>query len=513
MFLLSLPKKIVNFLENYKAPLRLYFVIFIFFCLFRNVIEMFADGTFVSNELAHYGLFYVCLAMTLWLVFYWGIKETVVKTTKIVISGFALVLLAPILDLIISKGVGYNIDYLTPSLDERLYYRFLTYFGKVVPYGITIGMRIEMLIVLLFCLIYFLVKTKRLIKSIGLFILVYSVFFAYMAFPYFLSPFIRIFGRNDIFDYIMETGTVVFISAYLLLAIILVNMIFLSINKNYFISFWRDVRWLRLLHFIFCFVAGIVVLLKYTPITLQEIWNLNYFFKFFLATISIMLAWIFSIMVNNQEDLEIDKISNQDRPTVKEEIPIDIYRKLSYFVLFLSIIYALAVGFPFLFFILLFILFYYTYSAPPLRAKKWTIVSKFFVAINSLVLIMAGFCFFQPDIIDLSYFPVRYYLYFILFGFCANLIDIKDYEGDKVAGIKTMPVIMGLVTSKRFVGFCFIITYLSTYFIFSLPSYSLLILAPLGIIQYFLINRKKYSEKPVLMIYLLTMIWVIYLIY
>jgi 4-hydroxybenzoate polyprenyltransferase len=96
-------------------------------------------------------------------------------------------------------------------------------------------------------------------------------------------------------------------------------------------------------------------------------------------------------------------------------------------------------------------------------------------------------------------------LFWVLFTAPVNFIDLKDYAGDKQAGIKTLPVIFGLAGSKKIIGVFFLIAYLSVYFMFR-NVYLLAPLAGLGILQFFLINRKNYDERPVFIVYLFSIV-------
>jgi len=92
-----------------------------------------------------------------------------------------------------------------------------------------------------------------------------------------------------------------------------------------------------------------------------------------------------------------------------------------------------------------------------------------------------------------------------------QFIDIKDYEGDKKEGIKTLPVVLGLKKSKRLIGAFFVLTYLSVYLVVK-EKVLLIPLFVLGCIQYFLVNRKKYHERWVFIAYLLIMFALLFLL-
>ena len=86
-----------------------------------------------------------------------------------------------------------------------------------------------------------------------------------------------------------------------------------------------------------------------------------------------------------------------------------------------------------------------------------------------------------------------------------NFIDLKDYEGDKQAGIKTLPVVLGMDVAQQIIGWSFIATYASVYFI-TQDAHLLPILLLVGLAQYLLVTRKEYKEWPVLTLHLVGLV-------
>ena len=93
----------------------------------------------------------------------------------------------------------------------------------------------------------------------------------------------------------------------------------------------------------------------------------------------------------------------------------------------------------------------------------------------------------------------------------ANFLDIGDYEGDKKAGIATVPVVLGLSRSKLIIGAVFPLMYAALYFVLDYldaPLYWIAVFIFLGIVQFFFINRKDYKEYPA-MLNVLVLIWLL----
>ncbi|HEC94350.1 MAG TPA: hypothetical protein ENI45_00100, partial [Thermoplasmatales archaeon] len=177
---------------------------------------------------------------------------------------------------------------------------------------------------------------------------------------------------------------------------------------------------------------------------------------------------------------------------------------------FLAVIYSTAINHVTLFLILLYMGNYFLYSAPPLRFKRIPFFSKLFLSLNSLMLVILGYYFVTGFT---SLFPVEVILFFVV-GYTAavNFIDLKDYEGDREAGIKTIPTILGLRKGKLVIGSFFPILY--TVAILYLKNNLLIpVAAGAGILQFLLINRRNYDERLVFVVYLLSLLFfIIYLL-
>lgn len=494
--ILILSERIITKLETNEVPFFYFILTFFFVITLRNFLETFSDATPISFEIFfHYDVSYLALALSLILLFYFVTKENIRKIAQVILPGFLILVIAPIIDLILSWGKGYDMAYLLPELHGSLLSRFATFFGSLnetATRGITPGIRIEIAIILLACFIYFFIKKRDALKGLIASFLTYCLIFIYLATPYVIKVFLNVFN----IEYKLSDTLVS--NFYLLLIFIFSVWIFYLYNKRYFINVIKDIRIFRLLHFELMFILGIVLAKVYSSGSVEL--NSSTLFYIPLTMIAILFAWLFSVFTNNLTDQDIDKISNKDRPTVSNAIPFKDYKQLSWILLILAVLYSSSVNFETLFLILLFIGNYFLYSMPPLRLKRITFFSKIFVSLNSLILVMIGYFLIAGNL----NIPGNIIAFFLI-GFTAvlNFIDIKDYEGDKQENIKTLPVVLGLKRSKMLIGLFFLILYPCVYFLLK-EVYLLIPLTILGIIQFLLINRKNYKEKPVFIVYLIS---------
>ena len=505
-----LSRKVIFSLENSKAPFAYFVLSFFFAATVRNFLEIFSDNPQFSEAkfFLHYYLSYIALVMTSVLLIHLLTKTEIVKIAKVALPSFIVLSLAPLLDLLLSGGKGYDIAYLLPGVHHNLALRFFTFFGDFPGLGVTPGMRIEIGLGLIGAFIYFYSKKISLVKSVVSTALVYLLIFSYIAIPFIIRALFEPLGLNPVFS------NSLLIRFYLVVIFLAGIVLTYLLSKKYFKAILEDIRLLRLLSYETMFFLGVLIGLKYFLFEVDQ----TTIFSFILIPISIAFAWLFSVFVNNIEDYEIDKISNKERPLFNQEIDREIYKKIGWLFLGLSLIFALAVNFETLFLILLFIGNYFFYSARPLRLKRVPILSKLIIAFNALILLALGFLIITESIYK---FPIGAAVIFLVSATAvANFIDLKDHEGDKKAGIKTLPVILGVNKAKLVIGLLFVLAYLLVYFLiekilgfksFSPPFFFYLFL--LGLTQFYLINRKEYKEKYIFFVFLFSLIIIIILFF
>lgn len=489
-------QKIIAYVENPRIPFLYYALIFLSCITLRNFGEIFSDQAKIpfklypgnsplylsiwrslSISLLHYYVFWIALFLGLALIVYLLTKENVNKILRTLFSFSFILNFTPLGDLVFGKGRDMNISYLYP--------KNLAEFIRL-PVFITPGMKITSTIGILLVFFYVWTKTNNLkrgfLGSIGLYFLL---------------------ALTAILPFVLKASHPVPLIRFLLLAIFLeLLVIFYLLKREYLRALFKDVRLLRVLHFDAMFFLGILLARQPLLKTLAGNWDC-----FLLTKISASLAWLAAIMFNNLEDYEIDKISNPLRPLVSASITAQDYKKIAQAAIAASAIFALGVNFQTFFLVLLLMGNSFIYSLPPLKCKRIPVFSKVFIAFDSLIVVMLGYIFAGAELLK---FPAILNWYFLIFiSLCMNFIDLKDYAGDKQAGILTLPVIMGIRKAKLLIGFFFLVSYgvLGCVFLDRRLIPAGLIL---GAVQFFLINKKVYREKLILLTYLIGMAGLFY---
>lgn len=248
---IGIVEQIINSLENSKSPFIYFILTFFFAVTLRNFLEIISTKELISLlSFTHYYIAYTALAMSLILLFYIATKTDVMKIARVILPSFLILNLAPLLDLLISQGKGYKMTYLLPGIHDNLVLRFFTFFGDFPAMGVTPGQRIEILLVLLACFIYF--YTKNLNQFSGLFytLLTYTLIFCATASPIIIGSVIEF---NSLGLRSIKLLSQVFLLIILATGIVLIYLA----NRDYFKIFISDVRPWRLSHFELMFALGL----------------------------------------------------------------------------------------------------------------------------------------------------------------------------------------------------------------------------------------------------------------
>jgi 4-hydroxybenzoate polyprenyltransferase len=230
------------------------------------------------------------------------------------------------------------------------------------------------------------------------------------------------------------------------------------------------------------------------------------FFDFLLivtACLSVISYWAWGVFSNDLVDEKSDRITNPGRPLVAGKLNRQEVKSLSIIFLIISYLSALVVGYAFFITVFLRSCLGYLYSFYPFRLKRFPILATFVLACASLTTIWGGFLLVKQN--SIYNFPVKVILLVLVafsLGFSAK--DIKDYEGDKKDNVKTIPVIFGLERGKKIIGVLSFICFLLPpiiFFQYFKPLIGFAIIA--GLLSYYLITKRGYSERPLLVLYFL----------
>lgn len=433
--------------------------------------------------------------------------------------------LAPLIDL--TYG-GARIAYIfaAPSV---LLTDFFTYFGPLTGEGATLGLRIELGLIILMLGVYVFVRTKRLSTAFLGMIAGYVVIFASMVLPSILVPSSSgtLWGGNGI----LQNSLISHNSIYPLYAVYqatdyasfslffdvsqaqiwyvilcISGMVwFYRVRKNVVCALFRNIRPERLTHF---FVAGLLGGLIAIAEGVKINWTVLDFITIATALFTITFAWMFAVVTNDLVDEPIDAISNTDRPLITGALTKEMMRDVALVCGLLTLAGALALGSYATFWILLFSAAYYIYSVPPLRLKRVPLLSSAFIGVATLAIMLLGFFLISTSQV-LSVFPAPVALLVVLFmTLITNVRDLKDSKGDAAAGIWTIPTLLGDTRARMVIGVMMFVAYAIVPLL--MPITSLLWIPSLiaGVVSWLWVVQGR-GERPVFSLYFVYLVSVV----
>ncbi|MEK7642377.1 MAG: UbiA family prenyltransferase [Patescibacteria group bacterium] len=479
-----------------------------------------------ASTLMHYYLFYLSFI----LVFMFFLKYFVFKeeqgdmVPKVALYSFAVIFFAPIFDYIyalIAKN-SFSMGYIFDGWPGILKY-FSDFFGPSLYQGITLGIRIEVLLILI-SIFYLTYKIKKsLFKSTVAIVVLYAFIFLFLSAPsfigiifgsaqstpdilaFFARSFASISAENNLHSS-LEYGSFVrffeisfnFVMAkiFFVSATILGCFWFYTNNKQIFLTVIKNSRFERVAHYIFMLILGIVFTAD--GFSVFGIFNWIDWLTLLTLFISIYCAWMFAVHINDIVDVNIDKITNKDRPLAEERLSRENMQEFGMVFLLTSVVGGFLSGYSALFFLLTFIALYYIYSAPPTRFKTIPFFSSFIIGLCCLSVVLAGFFTFSPSK-EVASFKAEWAIGITLIFFLwSHIRDMKDIEGDKQEGVPTVPVIFGK-NGPLVVGVLSSSAYLLVPVFFGL--WTLIPAIPASVLNYYLVKKQPYKEKPVFLVY------------
>lgn len=430
----------------------------------RELIDPLNPSNSLKTYFLHFNSFYflVFVSLSLILYFFARKKTCISECFKIGALAMALIWLGPLFDYF---AFG-HFDMTYPSDPLFVVCNLHHFVDPNFSYeGLSKGMRLEIILAGLGGMGYIYYKTKKIIRSVCGGICLSATCLAIGLLIPFITQYYEYglnFGYHKLYNStLLHQGFVVHGAGckialfYIFLCIILFSLAYYIRSHNRFFAIIRNMRWTRSLHYLVLFGAGIMFIYHNPPIPnpsladyydyLATIWNHPIdLFGIFMASVAIFLSFQSAVIFNDIYDYGIDEVSNADRPLVTKAISQSEYRLIGRSFAILALTIAFCIHETFFFFVLLYQMMAFLYSAPPFRLRNYFIASNLELAIIFLVTLHAGTTVLIPE------YRFENVPHHITFGFiiCYALAlvvkDFKDYEGDKKSNVHTLYTLFGI---------------------------------------------------------------------
>lgn len=195
-------KQTVAKIEDYPLPLKRYLLLFIAILSLRLCLEFFANHRlFQADDVMHIGLWFLFIVQAFMLQLHLFSKANVEQIVKLVVCCFSIALTAPIIDLLVSQGKFSKMNYLSVNSFSDIAWSYITIGGASLSRGATLGIRIEIVLLVIASFNYVYLKTGNIWRALAGTLSIYTVLFLSGAIPYFLgkinTAFDLTYGAND----------------------------------------------------------------------------------------------------------------------------------------------------------------------------------------------------------------------------------------------------------------------------------------------------------------------------
>jgi len=246
-------------------------------------------------------------------------------------------------------------------------------------------------------------------------------------------------------------------------AVLLSGALLLREFPKYFFALLRNVRLPQMIYHGGLLFLGMLLAAYFTEASFR-------FDPFHVVGALVLLAavecaWLASVLINDLNDTNIDKLTNTDRPLVQNTIPEELYRTYAVLFFLSSLLLSGIISFSAMLLMLSYQALAWLYSVPPFRLKRFPIIATLLAAAVGIGVLITGYLSYSPQS-DLRDMPLSILVFlFVAYMLTLPLKDFKDIAGDKKDGVYTIPVLLGENLGKQAIGSLMFLLYIASPFI------------------------------------------------
>lgn len=280
-------KLAASFLENSNTGLINYIFLFLAILVFRLCLEFFANQKlFTLYDVIHIGLWFLFIVLAFIFQLQFFSKVSFDKLLKLAIPCFSIALLAPIIDIIVSHGKFAKMNYLSIHSVSDFFFSYFTVGGSNLTRGATIGIRIEIILLMIASFNYIWIKRSNILIAVLGSLSIYTVLFLSGTIPFVINFTTQYFGLTYALD--DHSTELLLFCLDLILILVISKKMFASKTKHPFsLSSYID----------FGFCLGLFLFGVYLAnLNYPKNWNLNsttiYYFPILLVIFILTFRYI-----------------------------------------------------------------------------------------------------------------------------------------------------------------------------------------------------------------------------
>lgn len=416
-------------------------------------------------EYTHNFFFFSITIILIWLFLSLVLQIKPQKLSGVLIFALFIVITPPLIDMIKTNGEIYWSFYLF-SKPHTLWLQYVTVFGNL-PSGIVyFGTKITFVSAVIISAGLIWIRKKSYLRSILGAWVIYSILFFMGSFPSFffylrtllfgqekisqLEPYkiVQFFGSTDkvlgidfpAIQYALALAYRLDFIFYIFF-VALLGILFWRMDRKKFLAILKNSRLPQLFYHGGLFFVGLFLgFLNYPDNLSLDLFSM---LSVLILLISIYFSWQASVVVNDLNDFEIDKISNPERPLPQEIFAPQEYAQLGIVFFLLALLGGITLGFSFAVLLIVYQLIAWFYSASPYRLKKFPVLGTFVCSVALLMILFLGYILVS-DNQTIHTLSSRVVFLMLLVGIISLPVkDFKDIAGDKKCEIWTIPVLLG----------------------------------------------------------------------
>ncbi len=403
-------ERTVGQVENQPVPMVRYYYLFAAILAVRLALEFFSSRRlFTMDDILHIGLWFIFIVLAFLVQLHLFSGEKIIKVAKLVIVFFSIALTAPVIDLIITGGVGAKMNYLSLHSWKDVAWSYITVGGSSLSRGATPGIRIEIALLVIASFNYVRTKKNSIGKGIVAAFSIYTILFMSGAIPLLLGYIVSTFHLQYQQD---DQSTVLLL---LMLDIFILCIALFRYSPQFIYSIFKAIPWMALIIAVILLVFGASLALKLYPGNWILTPTTLFWFPLLLACIIFFAAYI--------------ALQKMKRGAAEKNQYNGVKNVLVLLLLVISCMLSAKIFFSTaLLWSLLFLL-----NDPPLELKKIPILGHLTQATVLLAAAFAGFCIFNAPMIG---FPAEWIWIILTMGFAGNFVISLWYK-KKLAAEKT----------------------------------------------------------------------------
>ncbi|GEM_PF-790868 len=431
--------------------------------------------------------------------------QPIERVTRAVAAGSPVIILPVMVDRF--WGGGFQLYYLSEfkQIPEFLFYTFAPWRHLA---GASPGIRIEVALGCLAGAWYCWQKTRSAWRSLSAFILIFLSCILAGSLPLlFSAAWSLVAGKGAAMDGVFGPGGLVptdtgkYALLFLLLSAGLGALWLRRWDCRLLAALMAAARPLRIIHYSGMVLLGFWVGWLAVGQSYPQAFG-NPFDYLFAAAAVLAIAAVFqsAVMVNDLFDRDIDSLTGKPNPLSQDTLEAPQLVKSAAGYAAVSLAFASVLGQTAVLIVLFTHVLSLVYSAPPLRLRRFYPVSILLIALASLAACWLGFSAFGGAK-TIALFPDRLtWFIMVCFGLSFATKDLNDVEGDRRAGIMTLPTVLGVKRGKAVTALLVVSAYLAGPLIIGV-HWLLAASIPAGLATVWLVLKPRVREGWVFAVY------------